>query len=141
MSELRKEKNYIEWLKSLKEKFRQFQLKAAAKVNTELLNFYWELGKGIVEKQKQSRWGDKFLERLSKDLMNEFSEVKGFSLRNLKYVRQWYLFWSKTKEIGQQPVAQFKNEKGQQVVALITQIPWGHNLAIITKCKNINETF
>ncbi len=111
MSDLKKDKNYIEWLKSLKEKFRQVQIKAAVKVNTELLNFYWDLGKEIVEKQKQSKWGDKFLERLSKDLMSEFPEVKGFSLRNLKYIRQWYLFWSKTKEIGQQPVAQFENEK------------------------------
>ncbi len=127
MSDLKKDKNYIEWLKSLKEKFRQVQIKAAVKVNTELLNFYWDLGKEIVEKQKQSKWGDKFLERLSKDLMNEFPEVKGFSLRNLKYIRQWYLFWSETEEIGQQPVA------------LITQIPWGHNLVIISKCKNPQE--
>ncbi len=139
MSDLKKDKNYIEWLKSLKEKFRQVQVKAAVKVNTELLNFYWDLGKEIVEKQKQSKWGDKFLERLSKDLMNEFPDVKGFSLRNLKYIRQWYLFWSETEEIGQQPVAQFGSKKGQQPVALITQIPWGHNLVIISKCKNPQE--
>jgi predicted nuclease of restriction endonuclease-like (RecB) superfamily len=49
--------------------------------------------------------------------------MKGFSVRNLKYMKQWYLFYS----------------KGQQVVAQIFQIPWGHNIAIITKCKNIDE--
>ncbi|MGA1846520.1 PDDEXK nuclease domain-containing protein [Deferribacter abyssi] len=133
------DKKYNEWIKSLKEKFRQVQLKAAVKVNSELLNFYWELGKEIADKQKEVKWGDKFLERLSKDLMNEFPEVKGFSLRNLKYIRQWYLFWSNIEEIGQQAVAQFRDKKVQQAVALITQIPWGHNLVIITKCKNSEE--
>jgi len=135
------DKKYNKWIKSLKEKFRQVQLKAAVKVNSELLNFYWELGREITEKQKEAKWGDKFLERLSKDLMEEFPEVKGFSLRNLKYIRQWYLFWSNIKEIGQQAVAQFRDEKVQQAVALITQIPWGHNLVIITKCKNQQEAF
>ena len=121
------DKKYNEWIKNLKEKFRQIQLRAAVKVNNELLNFYWELGKEITEKQKEAKWGEKFLERLSKGLMAEFPEIKGFSLRNLKYIRQWYLFWSSIEEIG------------QQAVALITQIPWGHNIVIITKCKNPQE--
>ena len=95
MSDLLKDKDYTNWLKDLKNKFRKTQLKAAVKVNSELLNFYWELGKEIVEKQKETKWGNKFLERLSKDLMSEFPDVKGFSLRNLKYIRQWYLFWNK----------------------------------------------
>ena len=138
MTELTKDKNYIEWVKKLKQKFRQCQLKAVVKVNSELLNFYWELGKEIVEKQKETKWGSKFLERLSKDLMAEFPNVKGFSLRNLKYIRQWYLFW-KLFENGQQPVAQMEDTKVQQAVALITQIPWGHNLVIISKCKDTKE--
>ncbi len=131
MSELTKDKDYIEWLKSLKEKFRQFQLKAAVKVNTELLNFYWDLGKEIVEKQKESKWGDKFLERLSKDLMDEFPEVKGFSKRNLEQIRRWYLFWNNYLQIAQQPASQILN--------LITQIPWWHNVVIISKCQNPQE--
>ncbi len=127
MNDLAKDKNYIKWLKSLKEKFRQFQLKAAVKVNTKLLNFYWYLGKEIVEKQKQSKWGDKLIEKLSKDLMVEFPNMKGFSRRNLMYIQKWYLFYSADSKLVQQPVA------------LITQIPWGHNLVIITKCKNPQE--
>jgi len=128
MSKLRKDKNYIEWLKSLKEKFKQFQLKAAVKVNTELLNFYWDLGKEIIEKQKETKWGSKFLERLSKDLMNEFPEVKGFSKRNLEQIRRWYLFWNDYIQIAQQPASQILN--------FITQIPWWHNVVIISKCQN-----
>ena len=123
MTDLWKNKDYVEWINNLKKRFRQVQLKAAVKINNELLNFYWELGKEITQKQKETKWGDKFLESLSKDLMAEFPDVKGFSLRNLKYIRQWYLFW----------------ENGQQAVALITQIPWGHNLVIISKCKNTKE--
>ena len=139
MGDILQNKGYLEWVANLKEKFRHVKLRAAVKVNTELLSFYWELGKEIVEKQKETKWGDKFLERLSKDLIAEFPYIKGFSLRNLKYIRQWYLFWSEEEEIGQQAAAQIKDEKGQQYVALITQIPWGHNLVIITKCKSKKE--
>ena len=122
-----KDKKYDEWLKNLKEKFRQVQLKAAVKVNTELLNFYWELGKEIAEKQKEAKWGDKLIDKLSRDLMAEFPNIKGFSRRNLMYIQKWYLFYSTNGKLV------------QQAVALITQIPWGHNLVIITKCKNPEE--
>jgi len=80
--------------------------------------------------------------------MAEFPDVTGFSKRNLEQIRSWYLFWSEksriakqpaSQKIAQQPVSQFKNEKGKQVVALITQIPWGHNLIIISKCKTKKE--
>ncbi len=119
--------DYTNWLAELKSKLRQSQLKAAVSVNQELLKFYWELGSDIVEKQKNSAWGAGFLKQLSRDLISEFPDMRGFSERNLKYVRQWFLFYSESAAIGQQTVAQ------------ITQIPWGHNLAIIAKCKALNE--
>ncbi len=115
---------YKNWLTGLKAKVRQVQLKAAVAVNQELLNFYWELGAEVVQKQKETSWGDGFLKQLSHDLMVEFPEIKGFSERNLKYIRQWFLFWSDHGSIGQQAVA---------------QIPWGHNLVIIARCKNHDE--
>ncbi len=118
---------YRSWLSELKTMARQLQLKAVVAVNRELLEFYWQFGAGIVEKQKNSIWGEGFIKQLSRDLINEFPDVKGFSVRNIKYVRQWYLFYSKEVSIGQQPVAP------------ITQIPWGHNLAIITKCQSMEE--
>jgi len=71
--------------------------------------------------------------------MYEFPDVKGFSLRNLKYVKQWYLFYNQDNSIGQQAVAQIAKQTSQQPVDQITQIPWGRNLAIIAKCKNLDE--
>ena len=118
---------YKNWLKDLKQKVLQSQLKAAVKVNSALLEFYWELGEEIVQRQAQACWGDGFLKQLSQDLMAEFPDMKGFSERNLKYIRQWVVFYSNEKAIGQQLVAQ------------LTQIPWGHNLKIIAKCQSIAE--
>src|SRR5260221_2878744 len=94
---------YRQWLTDLKEKIRNRQLKAALKVNTELLSLYWELGKAITEKQSEAKWGDKIITQLSNDLHSEFPEIKGFSPTNLKSIRKWYRFYS---SIGQQPVVQ-----------------------------------
>lgn len=118
--------DYTHWLGELKSRFTQVQLKAAVAVNASLLQFYWELGQDIVEQQRNRQWGDGFLVQLSHDLSHEFPAIKGFSLRNLKYIRQWFLFWSE-QAIGQQAVAQLHS------------IPWGHNLAIIAKCKRRDE--
>lgn len=126
---------YKDWLRALKARVRQVQLKAAVAVNQELLKFYWELGADIVERQENAAWGDGFLKQLSKDLRVEFPQIKGFSLSNIKYIRQWYLFYSDVGSIGQQAVGQLT----KQPVSQITQIPWGHNLAIIAKCKNLDE--
>ena len=111
------------------------QLKAAVAVNTALLQFYWELGADIVARQAQADWGSGFLNQLSTDLMLEFPEMKGFSASNLKYIRQWYAFYAASPVIGQQAVGQI----GQQPVSQILTIPWGHNLAIIAKCKQHDE--
>lgn len=146
-SEMVSGKEYAAWLESVKSKVRIVQIQSAIKINTELLNFYWELGTDIVAKQTEAKWGEGFLAQLSKDLMSEFPEVKGFSLRNLKYVRQWYLFYSQDNTIGQQAVAQLTNHvisqspnhQEQPPLDQITRIPWGHNLAIITKCKQLDE--
>ena len=84
---------YKEWLKEIKQKFQNSQIKASIQVNSTLLEFYWNLGNEIVEKQKNSTWGSGFLQQLSNDLIVEFPNVKGFSKRNLELVRKWYLFW------------------------------------------------
>ncbi len=118
---------YGEWLASLKTRLRQAQLKAAVSVNQELLRFYWELGCDIVERQKSAAWGDGFLKQLSADLMTEFPEMKGFSYRNIRYIRQWRVFYGSD------------SANWQQAVAKLVQIPWGHNLAIIGKCKSVEE--
>lgn len=100
-----------------------------------MLQFYWELGADMVVKQTQFAWGSGFMNQLSTDLMREFPEIKGFSVRNLKYIRQWHLFYADPSLIGQQPVAQLTRPSVPQIFA----IPWGHNLAILTKCKERTE--
>ena len=79
---------YKTWIVHLKTQLRSMQMKAAVSVNAAFLEFYWELGADIVDKQKNSTWGDGFLKQLSADLMAEFPEMKGFSYRNIRYVRQ-----------------------------------------------------
>ena len=132
---LANDKEYRIWIANIKARVHSAQIKAAVKVNTELLDLYWGLGRDIVEKQKKSKWGDGLLSQLSKDLIVEFPDIKGFSISNLKYVKQWFLFYSQATVIGQQAVGQLP----KQVVSQITQIPWGHNIAIIAKCKNLSR--
>ena len=133
---LKSNKEYEAWLSELKLRIRRSQLKASVKVNTELINMYWGMGKDIVEKQEKSKWGDGLMVQLSTDLKKEFPDIQGFSKRNIQYIRRWYLFYNQDVEIVQQAVAQL--ELVQQFVA---QIPWGHNLKIISKCKSVDEAF
>ena len=72
------DKNYVKWLSDLKKRFRMAQLKAAVKVNTEMLKFYWSLGEDICEKQKQYKWGAKVIDRLSLDMRSEFPQSEDF---------------------------------------------------------------
>ena len=92
--------DYVDWLRLLKSRVRQIQLKAAVSVNRALLQFYWELGSDIVEKQQNTSWGDGFLTQLSQDLVVAFPDMKGFSKRNLEQVRRWYLFYSENTSIA-----------------------------------------
>jgi len=156
---------YRNWLTDIKQRIRQAQVKAAMQVNTALLNFYWELGAEIVERQKSAKWGSGFLKQLSADLMAEFPDMKGFSYRNIRAIRQWYLFYNEDisnlatacDQIDQQQgvvqfteTSAFKNVAqavphlddgsiGQQAVTQLVQIPWGHNRVIISKCKDMAE--
>lgn len=122
---------YREWLEALKTNIQQSQIKAAIQVNSELLHLYWRIGKDIVQKQEQTQWGDGFLQTLSRDLQEAFPAMKGFSYRNLKYIRQWYLFYNQENIIGKQLVSQLE--------MTLFNIPWGHHIMIIQRCKNISE--
>ncbi len=123
-NELIENQEYQQILNKIKIKIRSVQIKAAVSVNTALLMLYWDMGKIIAEKQRKSKWGDAIVERLAKDLKKEFPEMNGFSRTNLFGIRQWYLFYSQM------------DEKVQQLVG---QLPWGHNLVIITKAKTPAE--
>jgi predicted nuclease of restriction endonuclease-like (RecB) superfamily len=124
---LAQNQEYKIWLKDLKQKVLRTQLKVATQVNSTLLSFYWELGAEIVERQQVSLWGDGLLAQLSKDLMAEFPDIKGFSKRNLEQIRRWYCFWMEDAAIAKQAASQ------------LNQIPWWHNVVILTKCRSHAE--
>lgn len=156
---------YVQWLGELKSRVQQVQTKAAVSVNRELLTFYWELGCEIIEKQKTANWGSGFLQNLSQDLISEFPEMKGFSYRNLRRIRQWVIFYSSeetnlatacgqitkiesnsTEPTNNQSTTNLATSCGQitkQPVAPflsdLVSIPWGHNGVIISKCSSIKE--
>ena len=96
---------YLETLKEIKDKVQTSQIKAAVKVNQELVQLYWEIGTVISQRQKKEGWGAKTIDRLGKDLRSMFPKMKGFSPRNLKYMLRFSLEYPK-KEIVQQLVAQ-----------------------------------
>jgi len=142
-------------LSDLKQKIINAQIKASVRVNSELILMYWELGESIVRKQSQTTWGDGLIVQLSKDLMAEFPDMKGFSERNLKYIRQWFKFYNQDIQIGQQVVAQipkelqqkFDTKIRQQVVAqnklgfidILSLVPWGHHIQIISTCQDLDS--
>ena len=136
--------DFKSWVSQLKQDIRSAQIRAAIKVNTELLRLYWRMGADICEKQKSASWGDGWLKELSRELMTEFPDMKGFSYRNLRYIRQWYEFYYQQFIIWQQPVAKLDNDMRQQAVAQISEdvffsVPWGHHLYIISQCKDVDR--
>ena len=130
---------YKAWIAEVKTRIRQSQIKAALRVNTEMLDLYWFLGAQIVEKQEKAKWGDGLLPQLSRDLKADFPQMEGFSERNLIYCRQWYCFYNQQNIITQQVVAQLPDNSDKSIFSKISQIPWGHNIHIITKCKSVSE--
>ncbi len=123
-----KNDDYNAFIKQIKSRIQSSQIKAAISVNQEMLKLYWFIGSEIVKKQKTANWGDGLLQQISDDLQKEFPEMKGFSVTNIKYMKNWFLFW----RISPQVVDDLNN-------ATIFQIPWGHNREIITKIKKSTE--
>ena len=121
---LSKNKEYIHLLNDIKARVRSAQIKAAISVNKELIGLYWDVGRMIAEKQAKGKWGDSIVDMLASDLKREFPEMKGFSRANLFNIRQWHLFYSTI------------DEKVQQ---LVRQLPWGHNVVIVSKIKDHAE--
>lgn len=130
--------DYKIWISELKLKIRSTQIKAVIAVNSVLIEFYWDLGKMIVEKQTQTSWGDKLLEKISNDLKAEFPDLKGFSVTNLKYCKLFYNYFV----IRPQLEDELQNSNSPQLedeLNSIKKIPWGHIKLIINKIKNVNE--
>lgn len=90
MSKLILDKDYTDWVADLSKRYRSSQIKAAISVNEELLKFYWFLGRDIVERQAENKYGKGFFNTLSRDLKSALPEAKGLSTRNLKYIKRFY---------------------------------------------------
>lgn len=124
---------YKAWIENIKKRIKHSQIKASVKVNYELLELYWDIGRDIVAKQKNAKWGEAFLVTMSRDLQKTFPNMSGFSVQNLKSIRYWYKFYN-SNENGLQPVSQM-----EVIEKIVKSIPWGHNQRIMYKCKNIDE--
>lgn len=154
-----KDEDYLQWLRQIKEQYRRSQARAAVRVNDAMIAFYWYLGHEIVDLKAESRWGDGVIEQLSLDMREAFPGAKGFSTRNLWYVKSWYMFFHEHIEKLQQAVAVLE-ESGkdnpsrgttdcntilQQAVAgleypsILGFLPWSQHIAIVSKCKDIDE--
>ncbi len=115
--------DYQSWVSKLKDQVRASQQKASLAVNGELIQLYWSIGKQISEKQQQSGWGAKVVDQLATDLKTAFPDMKGFSPRNLKYMKRLADTWTDTSIV-------------QEVIA---QLPWSHNIALLEKLSTDSE--
>ncbi len=158
--------DYVQWIHEIKERYRKTQIKAAVKVNSEQLLFNWELGRDIVQRKSEEKWGKGIVEQLSLDLQDEFPKVKGFSARNLWNMKKWYSFYTqedgsydlltdfetnlnvsdeKLHQVGAEVQDSVENEKlhqaGAEIVfpAFFSYVPWRHHVEIVSKCKTVDE--
>jgi len=120
MAEIPSPDSYAQFLNDLKRRIQAAQVRASLAVNRELVLLYWQMGRDIVERQQRERWGAKVIDRLAVDLKRAFPDMKGFSPRNLKYMRAFAEAWPDENFV-------------QQVVA---QMPWGHNVRVLDYVKD-----
>ena len=154
---------YANWIAEVKHRYRSAQVKAAVRVNAEKLLFNWQLGRDLVQKKAEERWGAGVVEQISLDLKKEFPEDEGFSTSNLWYMKKWYLFYTREMdvEILQRLVGEMQltnnqyskklhqlggemdeeklHQTGGEFPLPFALVPWRHHVEIITKCKSIEE--
>ena len=152
--------DYANWIAEVKHRYRSAQVKAAVKVNAEKLLFNWQLGRDLVQKKAEERWGAGVVEQVSLDLKREFPDAEGFSASNLWYMKKWYVFYTSQvpleklqRGIGElQPAVNQKYIKLQRAVAEFDEtikdegfplpfslVPWGQHIEIITRYKKLEE--
>jgi predicted nuclease of restriction endonuclease-like (RecB) superfamily len=156
--------DYADWIAEVKHRYRSAQVKAAVKVNAEKLLFNWQLGRDLVQKKAEERWGAGVVEQVSLDLKREFPDAEGFSTSNLWYMKKWYLFYtnqnsslklqrfvgelqSSVKQVNQriqQPVGEIVKQSvsdiGEEFPLPFALVPWGQHIEIITRCKSLEES-
>lgn len=153
---------YAEWIAELKHRYRSAQVKAAVRVNAEKLLFNWQLGRDLVQKKAEERWGAGVVEQVSLDLKREFPNAGGFSTSNLWFMKRWYLFYTqgdsqileqagkelqllknqhKTKlyQIGKELDGEKLYQDGKEFPLPFALVPWRHHIEILYRCKSIEE--
>lgn len=122
--------NYVQWIADIKSRYRNSQIKAAIRVNTALLEFYWSIGRDLVALKAEERWGSGIVKQFALDMRNAFPDAKGFSDTNVKYMKRWYLFYYERVIKSQQPVGLLKDKGSHQLGDLLEMpdtfglVPW-----------------
>ncbi len=154
---------YAEWIAEVKHRYRSAQVKATVKVNGEKLLFNWQMGRDLVQKKAEERWGAGVVEQVSLDLKREFPNEDGFSTSNLWYMKKWYLFYTNHKlqrligelqssinqerlklqrpvgELVKQPVSENWNDASNDFPIPFALVPWGQHIEIITRSESLEE--
>lgn len=149
--------DFRQWLVDLKSRIRQSQIRAMVKVNDEMLRLYWDMGRDIVIRQMDAKWGSGFFENLSRELKSDFPDMQGFSVTNLRYCKYFYQLYSQDAQNRRQLIGGihpqlgdelqtsdnkhniFLPQTGDEITNPVFLIPWGHNKCIIDKCKSAPE--
>ena len=128
--------DYLQWVQELCKRYRQCQIKAAVKVNSELLKYNWQLGRDIVEMNVEQRWGESVIVQLSKDLKMAMPEAQGLSKTNIYYCRKFYQLYNPSNDFFHQ--LEGKTSEGENFHQLggIFEIPWRHHCLIMDKVKD-----
>ena len=108
------DREYVEWLSDVKARFRQSQIKASIRVNTDMLEFYWSIGRDLVALRAEERWGAGVVKQFALDMRQAFPDATGFSHTNVKYMKRWYLFYFKQVVKSQRVVGQIDHQVGDQ---------------------------
>lgn len=142
------DKDYTQWVENLSVRYRQSQIKAAVRVNRELLKYYWELGRDIEEMHVEERWGQSVIKNLSVDLQLKNPNSTGLSRTNIYYAKKFYLLYSQHLKVVPQTVGQLEDENGPQsaedssevvpqpvgqLKEMLFSIPWGHHRYLIDR--------
>ena len=140
--------DYVQWLSDVKKRFRESQARATVKVNSEMLEFYWSVGRDLVTLRAESRWGAGVVKQFALDMRETFPDSTGFSFSNVKYMKQWYSFYNEHVIKSQRPVGlleENENEKSQRPIGFLempeffSHIPWGQHIDIVSRCKTLDE--
>lgn len=143
--------DYALWRKDIETLIDMAKLKTAINVNMELLSLYWNIGKQILDKQEKQGWGRQVIEQLSKDLASRYPDDRGYSKRNLGYMKSFAMQYPafpflqvplaklKSLPISQAALAKLENEGTDFVQVPLAQISWYHHISLLSKVKDDAE--